>query len=244
MRVAVIVPNRLRIKPLSQETIAEIKSISSLSSEIVQLVLHPKSYIPYQAGQYLKIASENSWLSYSIAAAPLSSEDYELHIATRQDRASRPQFLEVNNRQKELALRLPFGQCTLNQLSQTKPLLFLAAGTGFAPIKALVEQLAFQKDPRPIHLYWGARNQSSLYMDADAKNWKNNLINFNYQSKISGQNNETLISWVLRNQPDDLNAFEIVISGPFDWVYATRDELIMQGIRKESLHSDAFAFEN
>jgi CDP-4-dehydro-6-deoxyglucose reductase len=67
-----------------------------------------------------------------------------------------------------LRMEGPFGSFFLREDSP-KPMVLLASGTGFAPIKALIEQLEFKAATRPATLYWGARTRADLYLDAWAR---------------------------------------------------------------------------
>jgi CDP-4-dehydro-6-deoxyglucose reductase len=78
----------------------------------------------------------------------------------------------------------PMGTFFLREDSD-KPIVLLASGTGFAPIKAIVEHWAHLKSTRPITLYWGGRRPSDLYMHELCENWAADLPNFRYIPVIS-----------------------------------------------------------
>ena len=222
---------------------AQIVSITPLTDSILQLILAPNAYVDYQAGQYLQIISENEAFSYSIANAPLGSHKYELHIRHSRDNPSNQGLLAEMKRQGTVTIRLPLGNCDLSHLHPDKPIIFIAGGTGFAPIKAMIEQLLAQGEPRAFELFWGARTQSDLYMDDKVSHWQTHVRHFQYFSLLSTTSKETLATKVLARHKQDLNNWQIVISGPFDMVYDTRDRLLAHGASLENLFSDAFSFE-
>ena len=222
---------------------AQVERITPLTESILQLILAPNEYIDYQAGQYLQIVSENEAFSYSIANAPLGSHKYELHIRHSRDNPYNQPLLAEIKRKGSVTLRLPLGECDIGHLHPKKPILFIAAGTGFAPIKAMIEQLLAEGEPRAFELYWGARSQSDLYMDDKVFHWQTHVRHFQYFSQLSETTKATLASMVLKRHAHDLNDWQIVISGPFDMAYSTRDQLLAKGALPANLFSDAFNFE-
>ena len=85
--------------------------------------------------------------------------------------------------------------------------------------------------------------RNDLYMHEKVTSWQTHVNRFNYFSSISEDNVMPLISFVLARHPQDLGEWQIVISGPFDMVYSTRDILVSNGVLREHLFSDAFSFE-
>ena len=226
-----------------KQTLANIKNIAPLTDSILQVVLSPDEFIAYEAGQYLQIMRGEEAFSYSIANAPLGSHSYELHIRHSRDNPYNQSLLAEIKQTGTVHLQLPLGDCCLSRMHPQKPILFIAGGTGFAPIKAMVEQLLANGDSRNFELIWGARSQSDLYMDELVTHWQAHVPHFNYLSLLSELSKETLASMVLTRHQHDLNDWQIVISGPFDMVYSTRDALVKQGISPQNLFSDAFSFE-
>lgn len=221
-------------------TNARVESITPLTDTILQLILKPDLYIDYKAGQYLQIMFEEEAYSYSIANAPLGSHQYELHIRHSRDNPyNQPLFAQIK-RQGMVTIALPNGDCHVGNLHAQKPILFIAAGTGFAHIKAMIEQLLADGESRPCELFWGARSQSDLYMNDKATQWQAHVKHFSYFSHLSENSSLTLADLVLARHAHDLNDWQIVISGPFDMVYSTRDALVSHGALLANLFSDAF----
>jgi CDP-4-dehydro-6-deoxyglucose reductase len=223
---------------------AQIDAISPLTDSIVQLILTPNEFVAYQAGQYLQILLDDEAYSYSIANAPLGSHKYELHIRHSPNNPYTQQLFAYIKEQGSVTLRLPYGECRINNLAEQKPIIFIAGGTGFAPIKAMIEQLLACADARSFELYWGARSQSDLYMDEKVNSWQAHASRFNYFSILADTNKDSLVSNILKKHPEDLDEWQMVISGPFDMVYSTRDILVQHGVSPTHLFSDAFSFES
>lgn len=230
----------MKIKPIH----ARVDNVTPLTDSILKVVITPESYIDYQPGQYLDILlANNEALSYSIANAPLGSHKYELHIRHSHDNPSNQRLLAEVKQRGELTIRLPYGNCHLDQLDSELPILFIAGGTGFAPIKAMIEQLLANSDKRSFELFWGARSQSDLYMNEMVVHWQSHASHFRYFSLLPNSSQETLTALVLEQHHQDLGNWQFVISGPFDMVYATRDALVACGVSGRRLFSDAFSFE-
>ena len=161
-------------------TLAHVVKIAPLTDSIMQLILVPDEYIDYQAGQYLHILLGNEALSYSIANAPLGSHHYELHIRHSRDNPYNHSLFAHIKEYGTVSLRLPFGACSIDQLDKQRPIIFIAGGTGFAPVNAMIEQLLASDDPRPFELFWGARSLSDLYLDEKVGNWQAHVSRFKY----------------------------------------------------------------
>lgn len=225
-----------------QFTEAQIIEISALSERILKLCLAPEPYLPYQAGQYLQLSMLEQSLSYSIANAPLCSKTYELHIRHSQE-SQIYAFLAAKMKKKQaLKLYLPLGQCHFQCLDSQRPILFVAWGTGFAPIKALIEQLVAQQDKRSFELFWGARTSADLYLEAAVKAWQKEVPHFRYFSSTTNQK-DWVESVLKHHPPETLKTYQVVIAGPFDLDYAIRDQLVLQGLPEAQCFSDAFHFE-
>jgi CDP-4-dehydro-6-deoxyglucose reductase len=222
---------------------AHVEQITPLTDSIMQLVLTPEEYVDYHAGQYLQILFGEEAFSYSIANAPLGSHKYELHIRHSQDNPYNQRLFAHIKEHGSVTVSLPFGECSIECLDPERPILFIAGGTGFAPVKAMIEHLLSNGDQRHFELFWGARMQNDLYMDEKVNSWQAHVNRFNYFSSLSEESSEPLVSFVLARHLKDLSDWQIVISGPFDMVYSIRDALLHHGVAPEHLFSDAFNFE-
>jgi CDP-4-dehydro-6-deoxyglucose reductase len=219
---------------------ARVTRITPLTDRILQIILKPDEYVDYEAGQYLQMMDNNEAFSYSIANAPLGSHQYELHIRHTQANPYHQPLLAKIKRTGRVMLHLPLGTCTLSRLHPKKPILFIAGGTGFAPIHAMIEQLLADGDARVFDLCWGARSQSDLYLEDKVKCWAEKVPHFTYASLVSGSGHMTLSELILQRHEHDLDTFQVVMGGPFDMVYSLRDMLLLQGLSQDHLFSDAF----
>jgi CDP-4-dehydro-6-deoxyglucose reductase len=225
------------------QNLARVEKVFPLTESIIQLILLPDEYIDYQAGQYLKVILENEELSFSIANAPLGSKHYELHIRHSPENPSTKRLLAEIKKQGELTINLPFGACTMEALNPNSPILFIAGGTGFAPVKAMIEQLLASSDPRSFELFWGARSKNDLYWGEALQHWHTHTTRFQNLCLLSEGANMSLAPKVLAQHQGDLALWQLVLSGPFDMVYRLRDTFYAAGVPLDRMYSDAFAFE-
>lgn len=219
---------------------AHVEQITALTDTVLQLILKPEMFVDYQAGQYLQIIFEQQAFSYSIANAPQASHHYELHIRHAPDNPYHQSLFAHIKRDRFVTIRLPEGLCHINRLHRNKPILFIAGGTGFAPIKAMIEQLLVNGDPRTFELFWGARSKSDLYLEATVLQWQTKARRFNYASYLPEDIEASLVDKVIKYHEQNIQDFQIVLSGPFDMVLSMRDVLLARNVLPDNLFSDAF----
>ncbi len=144
-----------------------VSSLVKKSADVVvmQLQLPANDAFTFRAGQYIEfILRDGARRSYSMANAPHIGPGLELHI--RHMPGGRFTDLVFGSMKEKDILRIegPFGSFFLREDSD-KPMVFLASGTGFAPLKALLEHMQHCGITRPTTLYWGGRRPGDLYMD-------------------------------------------------------------------------------
>lgn len=227
-----------------ESVVADIEFVSPLTDTVLQYFLKPKKYVDYIAGQYLQMVVDGEAYSYSIANAPLGAHHYELHIRHTRQNLNNNKVLDELKTNGQVQINVPLGDCSLDNLQADKPILFIAIGAGFAPIKAMIEQLFADSDPRKIKLYWGARVHSDLYMHDKIVNWQQSTQNFSYSPCLTSREEDSLITQIINENAADLCDHEIVLCGPFDLIYKMRDALLAEGVDKKHLFSDAFSFES
>jgi CDP-4-dehydro-6-deoxyglucose reductase len=168
-----------------------VNSISMPSEDVAILTLQLPAAERFQflAGQYLEfLLKDGQRRAYSIANAPEQDGPLELHLRHLPGGL----FTDFVFGVKDLALKEkdilrfegPLGSFFLREDSK-KPIIFVAAGTGFAPIKSIIEQMQLKKMHRSIHLYWGGRRPSDLYLDELCQSWAQTIPEFKYIPVIS-----------------------------------------------------------
>jgi len=143
----------------------------------------------FHAGQYIEvILKDGKRRSYSMANAPHSASALELHIRHLSGGLFTDHVFGAGatamKEREILRLEGPFGSFFLREDSQL-PIVMLASGTGFAPIKSIVEHMVQQNIHRPITLYWGGRRPGDLYMNELVEQWAKTIPDFSYVPVIS-----------------------------------------------------------
>ena len=138
---------------------------------VLHLKLPANERLQFLAGQYIEfLLKDGSRRSFSMANAPHDDELVQLHVR----HVAGGQFTDhVFGKMKErdiLRMEGPLGTFFLREDSD-KPIVFVASGTGFAPIKAIIEHAFHKGIRRPMVLYWGGRRPKDLYMNALAEKW-------------------------------------------------------------------------
>jgi CDP-4-dehydro-6-deoxyglucose reductase len=152
---------------------------------MIYLKLPAGERLQFLAGQYIDILmKDGKRRSFSLANAPHDDQFLQLHIRkTPGGVFSRYVFEEMKER-AILRFEGPLGTFYLREDSD-KPMIFVAGGTGFAPVKAQIEHLFHHGDDRPVVLYWGARAKKDLYMHELPMKWAADHPSFSYVPVLS-----------------------------------------------------------
>jgi CDP-4-dehydro-6-deoxyglucose reductase len=139
----------------------------------------------FLAGQYIDfLLKDGTRRSFSIANPPHDAESIDLHVR----HVAGGQFTDhVFGKMKErdiLRFEGPLGTFFLREESE-RPIVFVASGTGFAPIKAVIEHMFHKAIARPATLYWGGRRPKDLYLNALAEKWAAEHPGFKYVPVVS-----------------------------------------------------------
>ncbi len=152
---------------------------------IVYLKLPANERLMFLPGQYIDILlKDGTRRSFSMANPPHDDEFVQLHVRHVPGGAFTDHVFRTMKERDILRFEGPFGTFFLRDESD-KPIVLVASGTGFAPIKALIEA-AFKKDlARPMRLYWGARRPKDLYLNGLAERWVAEHAGFSYVPVVS-----------------------------------------------------------
>jgi CDP-4-dehydro-6-deoxyglucose reductase len=150
-----------------------VQKMERLADDVMALYLKlpANERLQFLAGQYIEfLLKDGSRRSFSMGNAPHDDELIQLHVR----HVAGGQFTDhVFGKMKQrdiLRFEGPFGTFFLREDS-AKPIVFVASGTGFAPIKSIIESARRKGVMRPMTLYWGGRRPKDLYMDALARQW-------------------------------------------------------------------------
>ncbi|OGS75755.1 MAG: CDP-6-deoxy-delta-3,4-glucoseen reductase [Gallionellales bacterium GWA2_55_18] len=144
---------------------------------VLYLRLPASERLQFLAGQYIDILKGNGKQhSFSLGNAPHDNEFLQLHIRMIPGGVFTQHVFTQMKVRDILRIKGPLGAFYLRD--SIKPVIFIASGTGIAPVKAIVEHALHIGIKRPMHLYWGARKLADLYLLDLAKQWEAQGIRF------------------------------------------------------------------
>lgn len=153
---------------------------------VLQLRLPAGQRARFRAGQYLQVTlPDGSRRSYSMANPPHETDMLQLHIR----HVAGGQFTQLVPQLKSgdtLQVQLPFGDVEVQAETQA-PLLCVVGGTGFAPVKSLLDDLMKKASGRPVTLVWGARTPDGLYLMPAVERWKKSLPGFRFVPAVEDE---------------------------------------------------------
>lgn len=152
---------------------SRVEALTRLAPDVIRLKLRlpTNERLQFHAGQYIDILMKDGQRrSFSMANAPHDDAFIELHIRHVPGGQFTEHVFNAMNPRDILRLNGPLGSFYVREDS-TAPMILLAGGTGFAPIKAIVEHALHTGSKRPIWLYWGARAAADLYLPELGQKW-------------------------------------------------------------------------
>ena len=232
---------------------SRVTSLQKVSHDVmvVKLQLPANDTLRYHAGQYVEfILRDGARRSYSMANAPHNGPGIELHIRHMPGGKFTDHVFTAMKEKEILRVEGPFGSFYLREDSD-KPMVLLASGTGFAPIKALIEQMQVKGITRPATLYWGGRRPSDLYMDEWMRARVAEMPQLKYVPVVSNalpEDNWTgrtgFVHKAVTEDFPDLSGYQVYACGAPVVVDSARAEYTAQlGLPPEEFYADAFTTE-
>jgi CDP-4-dehydro-6-deoxyglucose reductase, E3 len=221
---------------------------------ILQMQLPANDLLQYRAGQYVEfILRDGARRSYSMANAPHTQSiapGIELHVRHLPGGKFTDHVFGAMKEKDILRIEGPFGSFFLREDSD-KPMILLASGTGFAPIKAIIEHLQFTHNQRHALLYWGCRSKADLYLHDWALNAAAHMPNLHYIPVLSEPKPED--DWtgrtgfvhqaVLHDHPNLMNHQVYACGVPIMVESAQRDFVMKAALPDDEFYADAFTSE-
>lgn len=202
--------------------------------------------LSYQVGQYVEIElSKEIKLPLSIANAPTPTGTLEFQLRHNSTHVLAEQFLSMLAKNKSVRLSGPFGKSTLSQAIDYENLLFIAGGTGFAPIKALLKKALTQKQFKKIILFWGICRPIDAYEEKLLLEWQALYPHFDFtlvlsepEQHLSWQGAKGLVHQFCADHIQDLDNVCVYMSGPTAMVKSAQVVFENQKIARYKLVSD------
>lgn len=221
-----------------------------LAPEVTGLYLAPIAGEPrlrWLPGQYLDVLlPDGRRRAFSIASGPRADGMIELHVRHVAGGGFTSQVADGMKVGDALRIEGPLGTFVAREDSE-RPLIFMAGGTGIAPVKALIEHFIELGTRRAMTLYWGVRTQADLYLRAQIETWQRQVPQLVFVAVFSGAvasegaRRGLVHAAVLADHPT-LAAHDVYMSGPPPMVDAARHAFVAAGLPEDRLYYDSFAY--
>lgn len=218
---------------------------------VLSLKLPQTERFKFLAGQYIDILLRNGQRrSFSLGNPPQQDDVLEIHVRQVPNGSFTKHVFTEMKEKDLLRFRGPLGIFFLRtDETPVRPIVLIAGGTGFAPIKAIVQDVIARGIDRPMHLYWGVRARRDLYMHDLALGFERALPHFRYTPVLSEPQPQDAwrgrTGWVhaavLADYPD-LSGVDVYASGPPPMIEAIRASFLRHNLREDRLYYDSFEF--
>lgn len=209
----------------------------------IRFQLDDGSHLQFKGGQYIVLhMPDDIRVPLSIASAPEENAFIELHIRLIEGHSLAQDMIHLFSTANSFRIEGPCGDCFLRD--SNRDLVIIAGGTGFSPMKSLIESAFFQQSKRQIQLFLGAQKNTDLYHHALIKQWEKENSNFSYIPVISGDDK----SWqgeigfphrvAINANKQTLATKDFYLSGSEPMVISVYQDLIASGVDKSHIQSD------
>jgi len=226
------------------------KTLMAPDVMLIKIKLPEAQRLQFLAGQYLEIlVPDGKRRAFSIASPPQSEDIIELHIRHVEGGGFTGWVFDELKERDILRLEAPLGTFFIRNDKTERPMIMMGGGTGFAPLKSMMEDLLAHHDKRPVHLFWGAKNLAELYMHEQVQQWAEQHDHIRYTSALTEPGNdnpddsfEGLVHAAVLQQYPELSSFDIYMSGPPAMIDAGRSAFLENGAEKRRIFFDSFEF--
>jgi CDP-4-dehydro-6-deoxyglucose reductase len=235
--------------PAPKTTPCRISSLERLAHDVMQvrLRLPPTAVFSFLPGQYVDVIGEGAIVrSYSIANADFAAKMLELHIREVPDGIMSRYWFDQAKPNDLLRLKGPLGTFFLRDTAESD-LVFLATGTGIAPVKAILESLANDAPvPRPqsVTVLWGARTQADLYVDIAGIPGNFEFIPVLSRPAQGWNGAQGYVQDVLLSMQPRLQRAAVYACGSTAMIEGAKSALLDAGLPAHRFYSDAFVCSN
>lgn len=230
---------------IKQKTVpVKVESLDLLSDSVLRLIFRtpPMNKLDYLPGQYIELTYQGITRPYSIANTKSSTGKIELHIR-KVDNGMMSSKL-FGGLQENTLMRLQGPSGTFFTRECDSPIIFLVTGTGYAPVKAMIEDLIIKRDHRELHIYWGGRKRTDFYCDQPIK-WSEDYENIFYTPVLSRSSDSWTgqfgyIQHIALMSHQNINNFSIYACGSPAMITDAKKHFINAGLDSKHFYSDAF----
>jgi len=238
----------LRPQAAARRWHGRVESLERLADAVmrVRIALPDGERLSFVAGQYINIVLEDGQRrAFSFANPPHDNATIELHVRCIPGGLFTTRVFETMKSGDAIEFEGPLGRFTLRESS--RPILFVAGATGFAPVKSIVEDAFHRRIARPMQLYWGVREANDLYLLELAQRWQREHANFSVVPVLSHAapddpwpGRRGLVHEAMLADHPDLTGCEVYACGSVQMVEAAVPAFVAQGLDESFCFSDAF----
>ncbi|KAA9130842.1 CDP-6-deoxy-delta-3,4-glucoseen reductase [Marinihelvus fidelis] len=231
---------------------ARVMEKTLLADNVMKLVLKlpAAQRLQFLAGQYIEILlAGGKRRAFSIASPPSSEDEIELHVRHVEGGDFTGWVFNELALRDILRLEGPLGTFFVRNDGAERPLVMMGGGTGFAPLKSMIEDLLAHGDQRPIHLFWGARTPAELYQEGLVREWTQAHPHIQYSSAISEPGDDAaprgfagFVHEAVVDTYPDLSGHDVYMSGPPAMIDAAKQAFAAHGVHTDRLFYDSFEF--
>jgi CDP-4-dehydro-6-deoxyglucose reductase len=212
-----------------QQLTAKVKSVEVFNPHMAALhILAPRSQrLRYLGGQSIDLSTDGVRGRYAIASCPCEDRHIEVQIPRRPDDAFAEHLFTALQANDTVEVEGPYGEFVLDEDSP-RPVIFLAFGAGFAPIKSLVQHAMSLEFAESMDLHWLA-DEAGHYQDNLCRTWADALDNFNYVPHAQSDDPDSVLAAIVTDYPD-LHRFDVYAAGTAAQLDRAREHFVRQGL--------------
>lgn len=214
---------------MTDKLIFSVQKTELATKDTMLLLLKPNLPFSYEVGDYIMLGmDEEEFKPYSIASGPRKDGLIELHIRNQADTPFMAKLFEVKEGQK-LLVTGPNKQYVLDDDFAGKDIILIGGGTGFAPMKALLDGLLASKITNNILFYWGASKTEDFYLHDDMIALSEQHENLMYEEVMPSLVHEKVMADFA-----DLANKRVYLCGPWNMINTVKTDFMAQGLLEEN----------
>ena len=222
-----------------QQLTVKVKSVEEFNPQIASLhLLAPRSQrLRFLAGQSVRLSAQGMSGSFAIASCPCEERHIEIQISRKPDDAFSELLSGGLKAHDSIELEGPYGEFVLEDAA-TRPVIFVAFGAGFAPIKSLIQHAMSLDLAESIDLHWLA-DESGHYQNNLCRAWADALDNFTYVPHANSDDVETTLARIVSDYPD-LHRFDVYAAGTAPQLQIARDLFLKHGLPEQHWRASSY----
>jgi len=211
---------------------AKVKSVEEINPRIAALhLLAPRSQrLRFLAGQSIRLSVQGVSGLYAIASCPCEERHIELQILRKPDDLFSELLFNDLKAHERIEVEGPFGDFVLEDASP-RPIIFVAFGVGFAPVKSLIQHAMSLDLAESIDLHWLA-DEAGHYQNNLCRAWADALDNFSYFAHAQSDDVQTTLVRIVTDYPD-LHRFDVYASGTTEQLHSAKRLFLKHGLPEQ-----------